>query len=560
MYYFLRQMLDAITYPIRALLTTPSYLLSSSQRLRQISLPAKMAILTAILLAICVVVEAIYYNNRSDRASLYVKLDWWFWVIASISVVALPIVLYKALILWLEGDMSPFPDIDHAWKAGLAELERQGIDLSQTPMFMILGSASEWQEKALFDSARLSLNVREIPKGPAALHWYGNADGVYLVCSDTSCMSKLSRFAIEAAKDTGRKPMPVEEQPAGDTIRGTIIAGSRTERDAPARETLARDTSAAPPPPSEKPAERAALPRKMDIRGTMVLSGQGPEDESPDAPAVTEKKVVKLPQQDAIEQHRRLEYVCRLVRRIRQPLCPVNGILTLLPFGIIQRSTPEAIELQRALQRDLESIRHVLMVRCPATAMIVGLEEESGFQELVRRVGRDRALGQRFGKGFSLTNPTLAERLEALGSHACGAFEDWVYTLFREKGALSKPGNTKLYALLCKIRRNVQGRLTDILANGFGFDSDKESVSQTYLFGGCYFAAVGDTEDRQAFVKGIFDKLPEQQEELEWTEDAILQDEKYHMFANLSFCLGTVLLLTLAGMIVNAIWGSHSSP
>jgi hypothetical protein len=292
----------------------------------------------------------------------------------------------------------------------------------------------------------------------------------------------------------------------------------------------------------------------MDIRGTMMLSNQGPEEESIDAPNLVEKRVVKLPQQDAIEQQRRLDYVCRLVRRIRQPLCPVNGILTLLPFGIIQRSAPEAIELQRALQRDLASVQQVLMVRCPVTAMIVGLEEESGFQELVRRVGRDRALGQRFGKGFSLTNPPLAERMEALGAHACGAFEDWVYTLFREKGALSKPGNTKLYALLCKIRRNVQTRLGDILANGFGFDSDKESGNQTLLFGGCYFAATGDTEDRQAFAKGVFDKLPEQQEELEWTENAILQDQKYQTLANLSFCLGTGLLLLLAGMIVKAVW------
>jgi hypothetical protein len=288
-----------------------------------------------------------------------------------------------------------------------------------------------------------------------------------------------------------------------------------------------------------------------------MLSSQGPEAETIDATNLVEKRVVKLPQQDATEQQRRLEYVCRLVRRIRQPLCPVNGILALLPFGLIQRSAPEAIELQRAIQRDLAAVRQALMVRCPVTAMMIGLEEESGFQELVRRVGRDRALGQRFGKGFSLTNPPLGERMEALGTHACGAFEDWVYTLFREKGALSKPGNTKLYALLCKIRRNVQGRLGDILANGFGYDPDKESGNQALLFGGCYFAAPGDTEDRQAFVKGVFDKLPEQQEELEWTESAICQDQKYHTLANVCFCLGTVLLLGLAGMIVKRVFFWH---
>jgi hypothetical protein len=541
---FFRRILDAVTYPLRAMLSAPSQLISSSQRLRQISLPARVAILTAVFLVVCVVVTVAICICQKGIVN-WAK-DWKYWVVVIGLVVFIPIVLYKALVLWLEGDMSPFPDIDHAWKAGLGELERQGIDLAQTPLFLILGSANEWQEKAVFDAARLSLNVREIPKGPAALHWYGNAEGVFLVCSDTSCVSRLSRLALDATQESKRKASPVVESPVASSIRGTIIVGGRMDRD-----------TSSTPPASMPAAERPAVPRAMDIRGTMMLSNQGPEAETIDATNLMEKRVVKLPQQDATEQQRRLEYVCRLVRRIRQPLCPVNGILTLLPFGVIQRSAPEAIELQRAIQRDLASVRQVLMVRCPVTAMMIGLEEESGFQELVRRVGRDRALGQRFGKGFSLTNPPLGERMEALGAHACGAFEDWVYTLFREKGALSKPGNTKLYALLCKIRRNVQGRLGDILANGFGYDPDKESGNQSLLFGGCYFAATGDTEDRQAFVKGVFDKLPEQQEELAWTDGAIRQDQKYHTLANLSFCLGTVLLLGLAGMIVMRVFGGR---
>ena len=164
--------------------------------------------------------------------------------------------------------------------------------------------------------------------------------------------------------------------------------------------------------------------------------------------------------------------------------------------------------MQRALQKDLATVLDKLKVRCPVTAMVVGLEEESGFRELVRRVGRARAVGQRFGKGFSIGNPPLPERLEALAAHACGAFEDWVYTLFREKDALSKPGNTKLFGLLCKIRRNVQSRLANILVAGFAAGEAAGRPAENFLFSGCYFAATGDTEDRQAFVQGVFDKLP----------------------------------------------------
>ncbi len=103
---------------------------------------------------------------------------------------------------------------------------------------------------------------------------------------------------------------------------------------------------------------------------------------------------------------------------------------------------------------------------------------------------------------------------------------------------------------MCKIRRNVQSRLEAILANAFGFDPDQKSKNQSLLFGGCYFAAAGDTEDRQAFVKGVFDKLPEQQEELEWMDEALALDGKFQSLANVSFAVSTVLLLGLVGIIV----------
>jgi type VI protein secretion system component VasK len=266
---------------------------------------------------------------------------------------------------------------------------------------------------------------------------------------------------------------------------------------------------------------------------------------------LSEKKVVRLDQHDASEQQQRLQYVCRLIRRARQPLCPINGVLTLLPFGLIQRSAPEGIEVQRAVKRDLETLVRGLMVRFPVTAMVVGLEEESGFRELVRRVGRDRARGQRFGKGFSLWNPPTPDRLEAVAAHACGAFEDWVYTLFREKGALSKPGNTKLYALLCKIRRNVQGRLAGILAGAYAAENDPDRLAGSPLFGGCYFAAVGPTEDRQAFVKSVLDKLPQQQEDLEWTDDALREDDRYQRLALWGLGVDMLLLSGLVGLILH---------
>ncbi|HEX3872020.1 MAG TPA: hypothetical protein VHV77_16360, partial [Pirellulales bacterium] len=65
---------------------------------------------------------------------------------------------------------------------------------------------------------------------------------------------------------------------------------------------------------------------------------------------------------------------------------------------------------------------------------------------------------------------------------------------------------------------------------------------------GCYFGATGDSEDRQAYVKSVFDLLPEQQGELKWTEAAMGRDRLFMnvMYAAVALSLG--LLAALGAM------------
>ena len=98
---------------------------------------------------------------------------------------------------------------------------------------------------------------------------------------------------------------------------------------------------------------------------------------------------------------------------------------------------------------------------------------------------------------------------------ACRAFEDFIYKLFREPAALSKPGNRALYSLLCKVRRYLYPRLDRILPDALGCD-DVESEVQSPLVAGCYFAAAGPHDDTQAFVRAVFDGLIKTNEDLEW--------------------------------------------
>ena len=205
----------------------------------------------------------------------------------------------------------------------------------------------------------------------------------------------------------------------------------------------------------------------------------------------------------------------------------------------MQAGPREAVEVRRAVKADLVAVQNQLKVRFPVTALTVGLEEDSGFEELVRRVGPERAKSQRFGHRFDVRATATPAQLKVLCTRISGVFEDWVYAIFRERGSLARAGNSHLFGLLCKVRTQLQERLVRLLCGGFGHDPEQLAGGEPIAFSGCYFAATGRTEDRRAFVEAIFDKLSEEQDHVEWTKEAC--------FAR----TGTFAALVLAGPLVD---------
>ena len=220
-----------------------------------------------------------------------------------------------------------------------------------------------------------------------------------------------------------------------------------------------------------------------------------------------------------------------------------------LTWAGMQRPT-SLKELPEAVRRDLTIVRETTRLCCPVTALVSGMETEPGFAELVRRVGTERAKANRFGRGFDHWSAPTAENIDAFTSHACGSFEDWVYDLFQQNDALGKPGNTKLYQLLCRIRSHVQTRLRTVLVNGIASDVGKQPDGRPQLFGGCYFGATGGSADRQSFVKSVFEKMVQLEEELEWTDGAWRADRWYSTISSTLLAINGVLFFGLAGMLI----------
>lgn len=345
--------------------------------------------------------------------------------------------------------------------------------------------------------------------------------------------------STSAGPDAGG-PQPQESE-RGTMMMDALVLTEHSSAPPPATEVSPTDSgsTAATSPPSDRGTLMLQTPLPdVPVEPTSVTYQAAPDIDDDQPPLVSPA--------DSDEQLLRLEYVCQLLRQARQPLCPINGILTLLPLKTIRAGSRESQELQRATRADVLTVQRELQMRCPVTALIVGLEEDPGFGELVRRVGPEKAAAQRFGKRFDVRSLATPNQLAAFCIHIGGVFEDWIYTLFREQGALTRPGNTRLYGLLCQVRSRLQRRLTHILVGSFGFRRERQFSDDPIAFSGCYFAATGQSEDRRSFVRGVFDKLVEEQENVEWTRQAIAGDRRTRWLGYLGVVASASLATWLA--------------
>lgn len=512
------------------------------------SLPLRVAVFVAVVLVLIVVGCWWEFRTNPYHVPWRYSLTPLRAVAVLLLLMVIPVSIYQALKLWFQGEKSQFPDIEAAWQAGREALRKQGLDLGDKPLFLVLGSSAEDLERALFDATKATVLVRGVPEGPAALHWYVSSERIFLACTGASWLSALSALIAQRGKgqrrERGASPRgPVAEaemqrisatiqphafmadEPAFGTGSGNL--GKSATFDSINLDELRRQQTAAT-------AELRSTPAPVVSRETLA-----PEAES----------LAIIQPSDAAEQEDRLESVCEMLRHARYPFSPINGCITLIPFAASEANQQEIDELAKAINSDLSTVHRTLRVRYPVTAIFTGMEEEPGFRELMRRVGPERCAVNRFGLGYDLRSPASSSEIGTFAAHVCGVFEDWVYGLFREDQVLKRPGNSFLFSLLCRIRSSFKDRLAELLSQGFGYNDRLKPEDAPFLFSGCYFVASGRTEDHRAFIQGISEKLEGEQDRLEWSRPALVAARRARRLAVFAFVMIAVLAVHLVLMV-----------
>ncbi len=534
-------MLNWILAPLRWLFTAPARWLGGARSFTGWSLPTRVSIVIFVFLLLCVIGYYAYalLLNPNGSASQAIK-DPIFNIILFVLLVALPCASYFAVKSWLETEPSQFPDIDDAWNEGWTAVRRAGIEPTQTPIFLAYGVSTAKQADQVMEATDWELVVKGEPDGKVPLRWYANDDGIVIFLLGASATSKAQAVIAQSAFVS-----PAMGQPeAVGGIRGTLV-GSAPVSPSPAPVTGIRGTFVPGSDPSSVVSSAPPQTSNFNHRGTIVASGPAEvgvsstvTTNSP-AAAVLDRKMLS-------EQLERLNRVCKLAAQARQPLCPINGCIAIVEWDSMNRCSPG--QLSGPLRDDTRTIIECSEVHTPTVVFVTGLEDETGFTELVRRVGESKARENRFGHGFNHLAPTTPDQLRLLAEHACGAFEDWIYELFRHPDCLGRTKNDKLFALLCKIRTMAQPRVVELLSSLAGVSESPDKRGP--LLCGAYFGAAGSTRIRQAFVRSVFDKLFDLEEDLEWTETAWRRDAGYRSIARVLIGINALLTIFIVGSLV----------
>jgi hypothetical protein len=258
-------------------------------------------------------------------------------------------------------------------------------------------------------------------------------------------------------------------------------------------------------------------------------------------------------------QSRRLRHVCRLLVRDRQPYCPVNGILILLPLA--STASPEqASETASACRHDLTVARGALQLDCPRFAVLCDAERLPGFAELVRHfpegpTSPSWVLGQHFPLAPDVLAADLPAMIESgVGWVADGMLPQVIGRLWRREG---EPGatdrtevvraNAHLYELLYEARQRLVnlGHLVSRAVTG--------EESGPAMLGGCYVAGTGgDGLTEQAFLAGVVQRVLAHQNAVRWTEEALAEDTEYRRYTFLGYA--ALVVLVVGVVILLATW------
>jgi hypothetical protein len=468
------------------------------------SVAARIAWIVALFQSVVVVLAAIVVFGTGDRAVLQ---SWWSpgkAVALLLLLIVVPLLVYQAARLWLEHQGGRWPDIAAAWSAAVAELGRQQISFTESPLFLVLGSDGGEAERALFAEPPTPLVVEQSPAGGGPLHIFASRDAIF-VCFSGAGQTAVASAAVRSASTGGVQAWNSSQT---ETASGAVADQSGGEHGEAAIAGDGQRSAPANPPPRSGKERRQATDR--------------------------------------------LEFACDQLRQARMPLAAINGVVVLLPLQINRTADAEAASLGQAVGEDLATMTRELGVRAPVTLVAGVLQDDPAIDDLLTRLDagkRSAACGQPFPLGL----PPTPEHLHALAFNATGSLNDRLAELLLDPRRIAQqPANRHLLAMLGRLRLHVSTQIARVLQQAFspdlhgGVDGRRGLMP---LLAGCYVASISGNASRRAYVRGLLDRVVQMQGELDWTDESLRAEAWAGRTSRVLFAAAALMVVAIVGIV-----------
>ncbi len=421
-------------------------------------------------------------------------------------------------LVWRLYDPKPGPslweDIDFSWEQVTAAINRVGMDPTKVPLFLVLGRPGSGFG-SLFEAARIPLEVNGIPESQLApFQVYAGKQAIFVVSSDTCLLGALSARVTSHLTTLEGNP----------NISGMFKSG------------LFKSSGGESAPVSPEGANIVTSP-------LTETTGDGAQE--------VLRPITRDPEMMGRMQSR-LDHLCRLIRGMRHPWCPLNGVLLVIHE---LATIDEQLATQAAIlaQTDLNTVVESSGVDCPAVVLFSDAERILGFPEFLALVPKDKR-DQRLGKSIPLALGATAEkRAEIMNQtiywQSAELIPKLIFRTFKiqgiednadpnRSGGIDVRTNRQLLRLIGSIwsRRYTMGRLCARILG--------EKPPRPLRVTGCYLAATGLTRSNQGFLTDLFAQIFEGQNLVNWTREA-RQAEKSLMFVVVAGYAFTGLLTAL---------------
>jgi hypothetical protein len=534
--------INSLLSPVRTCFRWFAYWLPGLQRLSRLPLPWIVALTTFVVLTI-IVLLAHFLLPKDFKGPLAENLLYFLLLIPAISVI-----VYFFVYLLMQKESSPFEDIDKQWSEGLRLLEASGIPIQETPLVLVVGSESGEIVQAVESAFGREFPVNNSKVCGTGLGFLADQEVIYVFANGCTSLARLSQNRAVAKSPGTSTKVTVKNKAANQTLDGDemedLLSGKKDAAD------TFTDLEPEPPRKTSGGGKANAETFEGDISDFSEFSHQQFENPL----STISVRTASLTRDEEVEMESRLAYFSKLVCKTRNPELPINAVVVLMPYELIESSAKDS---QLALHRDLGVLQKSIQVRSQICMVVTEMNQHEGFQVMVEQLGIDTIKGKRFGKGCEELGTPSKDRLLAVAAHACASFERRIYEIFaRPDSVKKKVFNQKLYGFVARLRFAFEKNLATIVSECFAQQQNARSqeVDEPFLFGGVYFAGTGKSDDSVSFLGGAFQKPTVNPAIVEWDSASYRKEQSILQQAHLVMSIGGVALLSLVVLGALVVW------